>query len=298
MANETSTVELSGIEVDAAGRSDLGRVRKNNEDSLAAVDLGANEVYLGAFDLGQRLGARGALFIVADGMGGEACGECASQMCVQQVCAYVRAAGEISEASLESLLRQAIEAANASIFGAAKLEPAHRGMGTTATAAALAGSTLYVAHVGDSRAYLVREEQITQLTRDQTFLNYLAEIGASLPAETATDPRRSILMQAVGTADKVAVAVSAVELRRDDRLLLCSDGLHNTIGLAELKALIRQSGSLGERCQAFIETANAHGGADNISVILAEFGGAGLALADSQAPVEVIAIPPKAAEGG
>lgn len=270
--------------------SDQGRVRKNNEDSLVVCNLTTGEVGLSPPLREHDLGPLGSLFMVADGMGGEASGEVASQLAVvtvpKRLYDNLKSLGTASEANFVILLREAIEYANQIIFQKAQANPGCRGMGTTTTAAALFGQYLFVGQVGDSRAYLIRQKKITQLTRDQTFLNYLRDIGAELPADPEKDSRKSILTQAVGTSETLDVKVTYVRVYQGDRIMMCSDGLYNMVPEADLLAAFNREDGLPDKCKALIENANAHGGTDNITLIVAEFSGQGLSAPAVDAPVE------------
>jgi len=270
--------------------SDQGRVRKNNEDSLVVCNLTTGEVGLSPPLREHDLGPLGSLFMVADGMGGEASGEVASQLAVvtvpKRLYDNLKSLGTASEANFVILLREAIEYANQIIFQKAQANPGCRGMGTTTTAAALFGQYLFVGQVGDSRAYLIRQKKITQLTRDQTFLNYLRDIGAELPADPEKDSRKSILTQAVGTSETLDVKVTYVRVYQGDRIMMCSDGLYNMVPEPDLLAAFNREDGLPDKCKALIENANAHGGTDNITLIVAEFSGQGLSAPAVDAPVE------------
>ena len=165
-------------------------------------------------------------------------------------------------------------------------------MGTTATAAWVRGSSVLVAQVGDSRAYLIRNGQMTQLTRDQTFLNYLKDMGAvDANAEIRDDPRRSILVQALGTSDRLNVVLTRAELRNGDRLLVASDGLYGAVPAGRISEIAAGSGDLEARCRSLIDAANGEGGPDNITLILADI--SGVPAGESVAPVQVEALTPK-----
>jgi protein phosphatase len=280
----------SAIHIEVYGLSDVGRVRKNNEDNFAVCNLTTGEVGLTQSLQRHQLGPRGTLFMVADGMGGEASGEVASQICVTTVPRRLRdnllSLGSVRETNFVLLLREAVEYANQIIFQKAESDPGIRGMGTTTTAAAVFGTNLFVAQVGDSRAYVARNQKLVQLTRDQTYLNYLAEIGAELPADPEKDSRRSILTQAVGSSESVDVKVTYTRLHRGDCLLLCSDGLYNMVKSPELMEVLHSDPPLAEKCKMLIDRANANGGADNITVILAQVEGRGLPPAETTASVE------------
>ena len=289
---------VSGVKISLQGLTDQGRIRRNNEDSLAACDLSSGEVRMGPFAFDTALGTRGLLFLVADGMGGQACGELASRMCSEQVPARVlEAVGErptVQRSDLREAIGKAFEAANRSILEASRADLGCHGMGTTATAALLHDRYLLVAQVGDSRAYLIRNGQLVQLTRDQTFLNYLLEIGAvEASTESDADPRRSVLTQAVGTAEQLEVVLTGVELCQGDRLLLASDGLYSMVPAPKVLSLAARGSDLGTCGRSLIEAANEQGGADNITIILGEISGDGLSPADPDQPVRVDDLSPK-----
>jgi len=288
---EATATNSNSIRVSVFATSDVGRVRKNNEDNFVVCNLTTGEIGTTPPIRNHELGLRGSLFMVADGMGGEASGEVASQICAatvpKRLYDNLKTLGTVSETNFVLLVREAIEFANQIIFQKAQTNPAYRGMGTTTTAAALFGPYLFVAQVGDSRAYLIRNQQITQLTRDQTFLNYLKDIGAELPADPEKDSRRSILTQAVGTSETLDVKVTYTKVRQGDAILLCSDGMYNMVPAPEILESVTSQAPLPEKCKSLIDKANAHGGTDNITVILSEFAGPDLPPADPAAAVEV-----------
>lgn len=294
--------EAMFIRVSACGLSDVGRVRKNNEDNFAICDLTAGELSLSCLPENFLLGPRGVLLVVADGMGGQACGEVASRMCVDAVrkrlyenLSSLRGlAGSTGNPPPEpgakdaaALLGESIEFANRAILKRAQHSPAHRGMGTTATAVLLIGQQLFVAQVGDSRAYLIRNRQMAQLTRDQTFLNFLADMGADPPLDPENDPRKSILTQAVGTSETLDVKLAGAKVRHGDTILLCSDGLYNMIKAPDLLAFVNGEDPLAEKCKSLVEAANMQDGSDNITVVIANLNGPGLSPAE---PGEGVAV--------
>ena len=287
---KASGAEMDAIHVNVFGMSDMGRVRRNNEDNFVICNLTTGEVSLTPTLRNHRLGPRGTLLLVADGMGGEASGEVASQICAttvpKRLYDNLKSLGTVSETNFVLLLREAIEYANQIIYQKAQGDVVFRGMGTTTTAGVLLGPHLFVAQVGDSRACVIRNQQMVQLTRDQTYLNYLAEIGAELPEEAEKDSRKSILTQAVGSSETVDVKVTYTKIRQGDSLLLCSDGLYNMVKEAEVLSVLEGKDALAAKCKTLIQKANEHGGTDNITLILAELSGPGLPPADAAAGVE------------
>jgi PPM family protein phosphatase len=287
---ETTGSDSKAIHVSLFGMSDVGQVRKNNEDNFVVCNLTTGEVGLSPSLREHTVGVYGSLFMVADGMGGEASGEVASQLAAvtvpKRLYDNLKSLGTVSEANFVILLREAIEYANQIIFQKAQGNPAYRGIKTTTTAAALFGQYLLVGQVGDSRAYMVRNKKITHLTRDQTFLNYLKDIGAELPADPEKDSRKSILTQAVGSSETLDVKVTYAKVLQGDRILLCSDGLYNMVPEPEILDTASRENELADKCKVLIEKANAHGGNDNITLIMAEFSGQGLSPADATTSVE------------
>ena len=287
---ETTGSDAKAIHVTLYGMSDMGRVRKNNEDNFVVCDLTTGEVGVTPSLCEHDSGPLGSLFMVADGMGGEASGEVASQLAAvtvpKRLYDNLKTLGTVSEANFVILLREAVEYANQIIFQKALANPVFRGMGTTTTAAALFGQHLFVGQVGDSRCYLIRDKKITPLTRDQTFLNYLRDIGAEMPADPEKDSRKSILTQAVGSSETLDVKVTYIRVSRGDRILVCSDGLYNMVPEADLLENAVRGDGLSNICKALIEKANGNGGTDNITLIMAEFSGEGLPALDAGAAVE------------
>lgn len=278
------------INVSAFGASDVGRVRKNNEDTFVIFDLSTGVDSGPSSFLTHPLGALGTLLLVADGMGGEASGEVASSICATTVPGRLRenltGLETVTPASFALQLREAVEYANQLVFQKARSDLAFRGMGTTTTAAALFGSFLFVAQVGDSRAYVSRNGKLVQMTRDQTFLNYLADLGAELPEDLENDNRKSILTQAVGTSETLDIKMTRTQLRDRDGILLCSDGLYNMVNAPSLARAVNGRDSLPDKCRALVRMANEQGGTDNITVVMAEVMGPGLPPADPAASVE------------
>lgn len=269
-----------GVHVHVFGLSDVGLTRKNNEDNFVVCNLSTGEVSLSPSLRDHRVGPHGTLFLVADGMGGEASGEVASQICVttvpKRLYDKLRLMENLSEANLVPLLRESVEFANQVIYQKALADPTCRGMGTTATAAVLSGKHLFVAQVGDSRAYIFRGGHLTQLTRDQTYLNYLQEIGAEIPEDVSNDSRRSILTQAVGSSDSLDVKLTYTTVRQGDLLLLCSDGLYGMVEPAAIAEILSTDESPPSKCKSLIIAANENGGKDNVTVIIAELTGSDL----------------------
>ena len=261
------------ISVSVFARTDVGMHRSGNEDSFLVADLTAGKIGLGPDVSSHQLGERGSLMIVSDGMGGAAAGEIASEMAVttmRESLLEMTTSTEISEQ-----LRGAAEIANERIWNRSQDNPELSGMGATLTAVLVQGTTAYIAQVGDSRAYLIRREQIKQLTKDQSLAQMLVDSGAIKPDQMDSVPQ-NVIMQAMGTQPAVKVAMTAVQLFRNDCLVICSDGLSNKIPPNELREMIQNVGDLTDACRLLIDKANERGGEDNITVIIARFDGEAL----------------------
>jgi PPM family protein phosphatase len=228
--------------------SDVGRLRSGNEDS---------------YFCGQ------TVFAVADGLGGHQGGEVASAAAVEPLANLdgrsFKDAGEAAEA-----LATAIREANEAILDRAAGDPALYGMGTTVTAAAAAdGRYLQLAHVGDSRAYLLRGGALEQLTIDHTVVGELVRRGRLTPEQAAIHPERSILTRAVGLDPRVPVDLpDPLELQPDDQVLLCSDGLTEAVADGQIAELLSTAPDGHAACRSLIDAANDAGGPDNITVVL------------------------------
>jgi PPM family protein phosphatase len=252
-------------------------VREHNEDNFIVADLTKESRGLMETDRQQAVGPRGTLLGVCDGMGGAAAGEVASQLAVDII--YQRMAiGEPpgDRDDLATRLVHAIEAAGLRIFSEAKLDRTRRGMGTTATIAALMDDHIFFGQVGDSRAYILRSDRLVQVTRDQSLVNQLIEAGQLTEEEAETFEHNNIILQALGTADTVQVDLTFVLLRKGDTLMLCSDGLSGMVRNDEIREVLRSVDDPLEACKVLTDRANQAGGHDNITVVVAKFDGPGL----------------------
>jgi protein phosphatase len=260
--------------------TDVGRTREHNEDAFLVADLESGAaIDFGADAVDIRAGAHGALFLVADGMGGAASGELASSMAAELVLSGLRnawRAADPSVARFAEALRDATIAANHRIHTHARENPEHRGMGTTATIAGLYGDHLYVVQVGDSRAYLVREGQAQMLTKDQSLVQRLVEAGELTPEEAERSERRNIILQALGPEPNVTVDITHQQVRRGDILILCSDGLSGQVKADEIAYVAQQEPDVVGICRNLVDRANARGGPDNITVVAVRFDGEAL----------------------
>jgi serine/threonine protein phosphatase PrpC len=253
------------IALRAAAGSDVGRVRQSNEDAHTIAYLGADAAPLG--DAPDELldpTARPLVLAIADGMGGEAAGEMASAVAIDAL----RRALPAESPDWEAALRVAVEAANQEVWTAGR-DPSRRGMGSTLTAVCIHGVHAYLAEVGDSRAYLLRDGELRLLTHDQSYVQMLVDMGAMKPSEAEASPLKNVLLSALGQGDRVKVDIGRLELRAADTLLVCCDGLSNEVAADDLSRVLAQRLSPAESCAALIAMANEHGGKDNITVIVA-----------------------------
>ncbi|HEX9283413.1 MAG TPA: Stp1/IreP family PP2C-type Ser/Thr phosphatase [Gemmatimonadales bacterium] len=268
------------IRVQVFAKTDLGKTRDHNEDRFLVADLTRGEASLQAAIRSHEVGERGSLFIVADGMGGAAAGELASEMATETIYGQmVRSWGQEPEATPQRFayrLKEAVEVANGHIHSYAKAHPEVRGMGTTTTAVGLLGDHFYLTQVGDSRAYLIRDGQAVQLTRDQSLMQRLVEAGELTEEEAAKSERRNIILQALGPDARVKVDLTHQEVRRGDILVLCSDGLSGQVKKDEIADIVLRERDLQAACDKLIALANERGGPDNITVVIARFEGDGL----------------------
>ncbi|TDH62156.1 serine/threonine-protein phosphatase [Dankookia rubra] len=242
-----------GLVVKGAMLSHVGAVRSLNEDTVAYVLPGAADPRA----------SQGALLLVADGIGGHAAGEVASALAAETICCdYYRGDGAVPD-----LLRRCFAAANQAIHRRSLDAPECAGMGTTCTAIAVVGACVFLAHVGDSRAYLLRGETLSQLSQDHTLVAELVRQGSLTVEEAAGSPERHVILKALGTHPEVEPCIwtEGMPLQAGDRLVLCSDGLSDLVGDAEIAAASRNLPPF-EACEALIARALDAGGHDNISV--------------------------------
>jgi serine/threonine protein phosphatase PrpC len=246
-------------------RTDVGRVREGNEDSYMVHE---------------------PLFAVADGMGGHQGGEVASNLALAAM--ETIAEEPVPDGDTAPRLAEVVREANRVVLQRAGSDPALSGMGTTLTAVlAGSGGRIHVAHVGDSRAYLLRGGEMSQLTRDQTVVQRLVDEGRISPEEAEIHPQRSILTNALGVDRDIEVDEASYELAEGDRLLLCSDGLSGMVSEADIKRILVENEDPQAACDALVEAANQAGGQDNITALILD------AVEDQQVPAEptVVALP-------
>ncbi len=271
----------SGIHVSVFGKTDVGRTREHNEDCFLVADLSAKNASLQPEVREHDLGPKGSLFVVADGMGGAAAGEVASEMATDIIYEHMANVwGDDEDNTPQQFayrLKEAVEQANTRIHAYAKEHPDMRGMGTTTTAVGVLENQIYLTQVGDSRAYLVRGGEGIQLTKDQSLMQRLVDAGELTEEEAERSERRNIILQALGPDDKVRVDLTHQQIRRGDALVMCSDGLSGQVSREEITEVVaHQDRDLVTISSDLIQMANSRGGPDNITVVVARFGGDGL----------------------
>ncbi len=246
--------------------SDVGLVRPHNEDSL----LTSESTFLGN-DIRESIG----LFIVADGMGGHQAGEVASSLATRIVASQLTqevytpyllrdVLAEANPLPLVEALQKAVEAANQAVHSQVP------GSGTTLTCALIINSRAYLAHVGDSRAYLYYNQQLTQITRDHSYVDKLVELGQLSVEAAAVHPHRNVLYRAVGQGDQLEIDIHSLDLLQGSRLLLCCDGLWGMLTDAALQAVLASAATPQDACEQLIAAANEAGGRDNITAVIIE----------------------------
>jgi PPM family protein phosphatase len=282
-APESVDEEAGTIDVAFFGQTDVGQIREHNEDNFLVGDLSSKQRGVGGSTKTLEVGTGGLLLAVCDGMGGAAAGEVASQMATDVIYEnMLGAAGHCERDRLAIDIVEALEDSGARILDEANNNRACRGMGTTATVAALVDDYLLLGQVGDSRAYILRQNRLVQVTRDQSLVNQLIEAGQLTEEEAENFEHSNIILQALGTADAVQVDLTYVHLRRGDVLMMCSDGLSGMIRDNEIRDTLEHVTEPTEACQVLIDDANQAGGHDNITVIVAVFDGPGLTPLDDE----------------
>jgi serine/threonine protein phosphatase PrpC len=270
--------------MDSHGLTDPGLKRPNNQDHFLIADLNKSMKIQGtslSLDNQSRVygGSQGKLLIVADGMGGEAAGERACTIAVDQVTTYVLNSlswcfrlEEDSEHDFEDHLKEALVSCQKSIQDAVANHPEMQSMGTTMTMVYIVWPRAFVVHVGDSRCYLLRKASLEQITVDHTISEVLAATGQISREEAQRSPMRHALWNVLGgRSDELSVDVSKLTLEADDVLLLCTDGLYEMVPAETLEELLKSSENAAATCRKLVDLANENGGKDNITVIVSRF---------------------------
>lgn len=234
--------------------TDTGRVRKINEDSY--------------YHDPEHMG----LYIVADGMGGHQAGEVASSLAVETLSALLRTplmGGNTGTAYIEDIMRDAVVKTNRTVYDLATSKTGYSGMGTTVVVCVVKNNHLHVAHIGDSRAYLLRDGVLKQLTTDHSLVQELLSKGRITEEEAVDHPRKNILTRALGTDSSVPVDTMEMVLKSGDIIMLCTDGITNHVDENELKSFLKENAP-EMACREIIALANDRGGFDNMTVLVIE----------------------------
>jgi PPM family protein phosphatase len=271
--------------VELHAKTDVGRVRRGNEDNFLLLDLATARTWSGSdgpenpedlrrFDIGDQ----GLVMVVSDGMGGALAGDVASRMAIEAVRDVLTGNNANGpecdpDSSLVDCLKHATMQANRNIHYKSLEDSRCSGMGATLTGAAVKDDKLDLIQVGDSRAYVMRGQQIRLATKDQSLVQQLVDVGQISEAEAETHMFRNVILQALGAQNELTPATARIQLRQGDMLLLCSDGLSGKLRNEEIREIVAAAGDLGAACSALVAEANNRGGEDNITVVLARFTG-------------------------
>ncbi len=268
------------------GRTDVGTVRDLNEDGFVIVNLRKSPaVHSMLRPIELHVDDFGVLLAVSDGMGGARAGEVASALTLHALRTELPAG---VGGTAETALIAGVESANRRVYQAAAIGTERHGMGATLTAVLVHGGRAFVAQIGDSRAYALRGARLVRLTCDQSYVQVLLDQGALTHEAAEKFEHKNIILQAMGVGPTVVVALSRFTLRQGDLLLLCSDGLSNEVTDEQIRQVLVTHTSVDAGCKRLIELANLHGGADNITVVLAEVQGSGLPALGEQVSLETV----------
>ncbi len=250
------------IRIRGSMKTNVGKVREMNQDSMLSMQLTMNE----CSQFTQPL-----LFIVADGMGGVADGEVASSMAIRNLATKISL--ELLDRNCSfpldsAILSRTIEYANNEIYTYSQQEPSRKGMGSTITAALLIGNRLIIGHVGDTRAYIMNNKEIRQITEDHSLIGRLLKMGQLTPEEAKNSPQKNLIYRALGTNPQVEVDIYEEKLEQGDIVLVCCDGLWDYFSNEELHKLVSRSKDFDKTSAKLIDLANERGGKDNITVII------------------------------
>ena len=246
------------MQLHSSSVSDIGKIRQNNEDSYLELLIEHENINC-------------LLLVVADGMGGHNAGEVASKTVVESIESYFKSQeSDLNSDKTLHYLKESIEKANTAVFKASIKNESLKGMGSTCTAMMILNHQIFVAHVGDSRAYLIRGNNIDQLTRDHTLAEKMFDSGIISREEARSSPHRNMLMKAIGISEDLEVEIyDPFNVQPGDIYLLCSDGLTEYIEEEELRSILNIYDP-AEACKLLVKIANKRGGKDNITVQIAK----------------------------
>ena len=268
--------------VELYAQSDVGRVRRGNEDNFLVLDLSTEQTWTGSDNTTAperltkfNLGDKGLILVVSDGMGGALAGDVASRMAVDSVREMLTGSeSENCESDLDLVecLKNATVYANLAIHMRSQEDSRCAGMGATFTGAAVKGDSLDLVQVGDSRGYVIRKGQIRLATKDQSLVQQLVDVGQISESEAETHMFRNVILQALGAQSDITPVTGKIRLRQGDLVLLCSDGLSGKLRAEDIQRIVSETnGDLVKACDALVQEANNRGGEDNITVVLARF---------------------------
>ncbi|MFZ5352628.1 MAG: Stp1/IreP family PP2C-type Ser/Thr phosphatase [Bacillota bacterium] len=256
----------------SAGKTDVGLVRKINEDSFLCVNL-SKQSKISVEDV--------YLFMVADGMGGANAGEVASSMAIEEIASYIsrNIASAMQSAdrknSIQSMIRDAIAYTNDKIYKKSVLESNCFGMGTTLSLVLAVAENIYIGHIGDSRIYLIRDNSITRLTDDHSLVAELVKNGTIKPEDAQNHPQKNIITRALGTEYNIEADEKNICIKDGDYLVLCTDGLTNLLEDEEIMNIVIEEDETAAACDKLIKSAITKGGNDNITVVIIQIGKGG-----------------------
>ncbi len=242
--------------MDVGFKTDKGARRTNNEDAFFVLK-------------------NDNLFIIADGVGGNKSGEIASRTAVNEVAQYVEENGISSEHVCEQL-KKTVQYANYRVYDLAQKYIENRGMATTLIVACINDGKLYIANVGDSRAYIYREETLIQISEDHTYVNELVKAGVISRADARNHEEKNMITRAVGAESMVEPDIYEISLTSSDVILLCTDGLYGEVGSEVIEKVLSKDLSMSDTCNMLVDLANENGGRDNITVICVKLTGGGI----------------------
>jgi serine/threonine protein phosphatase PrpC len=235
----------------ASAKTDVGIRRKENQDFIYATT--------------EPIGSLDNLFILADGMGGEKAGDYASRYAVEHLVTFFEKTFRYKD--IHSILKEGIRQVNRELYQLSMENEELSGMGSTLVIATVKGSVLYIANIGDSRLYLLRDE-LEQITKDHSYVEELVALGMIKRGSRDYQEKKNIITRAMGVSDQVDPDLYAIKLKNNDIFLMCSDGLSNMVDEFEMEYIIRSEESLEKSAETLVASANRNGGKDNISVIL------------------------------
>lgn len=242
------------------GKTNIGLVRKVNEDAF---------YYQKRYEYGKPY-----LCIIADGMGGHNAGEVASRMAVTEINEFIEKSLNEQECNnlkdYEDLIKKAFLHANEEVYKKSMDSKECIGMGTTLTAVLIVESNMIIGHVGDSRVYIIRNDNIKRVTSDHSYVAELIKNGTIKPEEASKHPQKNLITRAIGTGESIDVDINVLDIKNGDYILMCTDGLSNMLNEDEILNVVKSDKKIEERCSELIDLANNKGGYDNITVIVVE----------------------------